>query len=52
MNEFVGTVSFLRIAIGFDMRTMHYHIAETGLFLGQFCTDENCPGMQGRSNML
>ena len=35
MNAFVGTVQFLRIALGFDMKTMHLHIAQTGLFLGQ-----------------
>ena len=35
MNEFVGAVLFLRIALGFDMKTMHFHIAQTGLFLGQ-----------------
>ena len=38
MNEFVDTVPLLRIALGFDMKTMHFHIAETGLFLGQFGT--------------
>ena len=34
MNEFVGTVPFLRIAfnLGFDMKTINFHIAETGLF--------------------
>ena len=40
MNEFVGTVPFLRIALGFDMKTMHFHIARTGLLLGQFGTHE------------
>ena len=38
MNEFVGTVPFLRMALGFYMKTMHFHIAQTGLFLGQFGT--------------
>ena len=52
MNEFVGTVPFLIIILGFDMKTMHFHIAQTGLFLGQFSTHENCLGMQGRSNKL
>ena len=33
MNKFVGRVPFLRIALGFDMKTMHFHIAQTGLFL-------------------
>ena len=32
MNEFVGTVPFLRFALGFDMKTIHFHIALTGLF--------------------
>ena len=40
MNEFLGTVPILRIALGFDMKTMHFHIAQTGLFLGQFGTHE------------
>ena len=40
MNEFVGIVTFLRIALGFDMKTMYFHIAETDLFLGQWCTHE------------
>ena len=34
MNEYVGTVPFLRIALGFDMKTMHVHIAQT-VFLEQ-----------------
>ena len=40
MNEFVGKVPFVRIALGFHMTTMHFHIAQTGLFLGQFGTHE------------
>ena len=40
MNEFVGTVPFSRIALGFDMKNIHFHIAQTGLFLGQFGTHE------------
>ena len=40
MNEFLGTVPILRIALGFDMKTMHFHIAQTSLFLGQFGTHE------------
>ena len=35
MNEVVGTVPFLT-----DMKTMHFHIAETDLFLGQFGTHD------------
>ena len=26
MKEFVGTVPFLRIALGLDMKTMHFHV--------------------------
>ena len=64
MNEFVGTAPFLRIALGFDMKTMHFRIAKTGLFFGHLvfpfrgvtinksATIKNCPGMQGRSNKL
>ena len=52
MNEFVGTVLLWRIALGFDMNIMHFHIAETGLFLGQLAPLKNCPGMQGRLNKL
>ena len=40
MNEFVGTVPFLRIALGFDIKTVNFHIAETVLFLRQFGTHE------------
>ena len=32
MNEFVGTVPFLRIALGFGIKPMHFRIAQTGLF--------------------
>ena len=64
MNEFVGTVPFLRIALGFDMKTMHFHITQTGLFFRTICfciygvaiknftPMKNCSGMQGRSNKL
>ena len=38
MNEFGGTAPFLRMALGFDMKTVHFHNAQTGLFLGQFGT--------------
>ena len=39
MNEFVDTVPFLKIALGFDIKTMHFHVAETSLFSGQFGTN-------------
>ena len=62
MNKFAGIVPFLRIALGFDMKAMHFYIAQTGLFLGQLVYAfrgsrktiwhpwKTCPGMQGRSN--
>ena len=35
MNEFAGTVPFLRIALEFDIKIMHFYLAQTGLFSGQ-----------------
>ena len=52
MNEFVGTVPFLRFALWFDMETFHFHIAQTGLFKDNLAPMKNCPGMQVRSNKL
>ena len=34
MIDFEGTPPFLRIALRVAMATMHYHIVQTGLFLG------------------
>ena len=34
MIDFVDTTPFLRIALQVVMATMHFHIAQTGLFLG------------------
>ena len=34
MIDFVGTPPFLGIALRVAMVTMHFHIAQTGLFLG------------------
>ena len=34
MIDFVGTSPFLRIALRFAVATMHFHIAQTRLFLG------------------
>ena len=34
MIDFVGITPFLRIALRFPMATMNFHIAQTGLFLG------------------
>ena len=37
MIDFVGISPFSRIALRIAMATMHFHIAQTGLFLGKFC---------------
>ena len=62
MIEFLGLPPFMRIALPVAMETMHFHIAQTNLFLGQLCFAfrgspinnfapmRNCPGVQGRSN--
>ena len=34
-GHFVGTLPFLRIALRVAMATMHFHIAQTGLFFGE-----------------
>ena len=34
MIDFVGNPQFLRIALRVVMAIMHFHIAQTGLFLG------------------
>ena len=36
MIDFVDTPPFLRIALQVVMATMHFHIAQSGLFMGQF----------------
>ena len=54
MIDFLGTPPFLRITLRVSMVTMHFHISQTGLFLGtifshsgypreQFGANENCP---------
>ena len=62
MNNFVGTSPFLGSALRVAMVTMHFHIAQTGLFLGnivfrilgipvnKLAPMKNCPveGVQGR----
>ena len=35
MIDFVDTSPFLRIALQVAMATMHFHIAQTGLFMGK-----------------
>ena len=57
--DFVGTPVFLRAALQVAMATMHFHITQTGLFLGTFFSHSggprvllapmnNCPGVQSR----
>ena len=36
MIDFVGTAPFLRFTLQVGMVTMHFHIAQTDLFLGTF----------------
>ena len=44
MIDFVGTPLFLRIALRVAMATMHFQIAQTGLFLGNvFFSHSGCP---------
>ena len=61
MIDFVNAHPFLRIALQVVMATMHFHIAQTGLFMGNFlriqgvpgnnlAPIQNCPWVQGRSN--
>ena len=64
MFDFAGTTPFMGIALRIAMVTMHFLIAQTGLFLGnivfrilgipgnKLAPMKNCPveGVQGRSN--
>ena len=63
MIELVGTPPFLRIALRVVMAAMHFHIAQTDLFLGNIflhlgvpgnnlasMKKKNVLGVQGRSN--
>ena len=65
MIDFVGTPPFFGIALRVAMATMHFHIAQTGLVLGntvffrilgipvnKLAPMKICPveGVQGRSN--
>ena len=54
MIDFVDTIPFLRIALQVAMATMHFHIAQTGLFMQNFfhiqgvtgnnlAPNQNCP---------
>ena len=46
MNEFAGTVPFLRITLEFDMKTMHFYIAQTGLFKDNLFSHLGCHDKQ------
>ena len=64
MIDFVGTTPFVGIALRVAMVTMHFHIAQTGLFFEErffrilgiprntLAPMKHCPveGVQGRSN--
>ena len=43
MIDFVDTPPFLRIALQVVMATMHFHIAQTGLFMGIFLSHSQGP---------
>ena len=44
MIDFVDTSPLLRIALQVAMATMHFHIAQTGLFMGIFFRIKAVPG--------
>ena len=44
MIGFVDTSPFLRIALQIAMAIMHFHIAQTGLFMGNFFRIQGVPG--------
>ena len=44
MIDFVDTPPFLRIALQVAIATMHFHIAQTGLFMGTFFRIQEVPG--------
>ena len=46
MIDYVNTLTtpFLRIALQVAMATMHFHIAKTGLFMGNFFHIQGVPG--------
>ena len=46
MIDFVGIPPFLRIALRVAMATMHFHIAQTGLFLGNVFSHSRDPREQ------
>ena len=61
MSGLAGTPKFLRIALRVAIETLHFHKAQTGLFLMStlfhikgtpMSTHANCPRMQGKSNLM
>ena len=44
MIDFVDTPSFLKKALQVAMATMHFHIAQTGLFMGKYFRIQGVPG--------
>ena len=46
MIDFVDTSPFLRIALQVAMTTMHFHIAQTGLFMGTLISHSGVPREQ------
>ena len=44
MIDFVNTPPFLRIALQVAMATMYFHIAQTGIFWGNFFRIQGVPG--------
>ena len=58
MIDFVDTPPFFKIALQFAMTTMHFHIAQTGLFMGKLFSHSGGPrhqckivlDVQGRSS--
>ena len=50
MIDFVNTPPFLRKALQVAMSTMHFHIAQTGLFMGIFFSHSGDPRKQFGTN--
>ena len=50
MIEFVDTPPFLRLPLQVAMATMHFQIAQTGLFMGKFFSHSGGPREQFGTN--
>ena len=50
MIDFVNTLPFLRKALHVAMANMHFHIAQTGLFMGIFYSHSGGPRKQFGTN--